>query len=55
VLGWSAVEVERRAAGWSAMLLGGGCATAGWRATDWSEEVEADPTVEMEVDLAVRR
>jgi hypothetical protein len=40
-LRWRSIEVERRA--------------AGWRATDWSEEVEADPTVEMEVDLAVRR
>jgi hypothetical protein len=28
--------VERRAAGWSAAPLGGGLATAGWRAAEWS-------------------
>jgi hypothetical protein len=79
---WRSAEVESRVAGWSAALLGGGRATAGWRAAEWSavgwmeqerlsasvlilgvlvigrpngEEVEADPTVEVEADPAVRR
>jgi hypothetical protein len=72
----SATEVERRAAGWSAALLGGGRAATEWRAAGWMEqerlsvsvsilgvlvisqpgdEVEADPTVEVEADLAMRR
>jgi hypothetical protein len=35
-VGWRSAEVESRAVGWSAALLGGGRAAAGWRAAEWS-------------------